>query len=135
MERAKRLLEGFRAGAYNFNHKGEPISFNNGYMIGGFNEARLEELKDEPKVLEAIELTLKELEARAGEGLVLGLWINTIGGEKIIYIELSKNIINRDEAINKGLELKQLAIYDLNKGEELSLSQLDNGGIKWLKEL
>ena len=116
MERAKRLLEGFRAGAYNFNHKGEPISFNNGYMIGGFSEAFIIPLNEEAKLLKAIELRLKELEARELEGLVLGLWANNNN----LFIELSKNILDKREAIAKAIEFNQLAIFDIAKGEEIT---------------
>ena len=39
----------------------------------------------------------------------LGLWIE----KGVLFIDISINIINKDEAIKFGIENKQLAIYDI----------------------
>jgi hypothetical protein len=117
MNRAKLVLEGFKKNNFNFNKEGEALSFKAGYMLGGFSEAFIIPLNEEAKLLEAIELKLKELEARELEGLVLGLWAN----DNKLYIELSKNILDREEAIAQGIAFNQLAIFDIVKGEEIDL--------------
>jgi hypothetical protein len=116
MNKSKNILKSFKNGFYNFNKEGEPLSFKAGYMIGGFSEAFIIPLNEEAKLLEAIELRLKELEARELEGLVLGLWANNNN----LFIELSKNILDKREAIAKAIEFNQLAIFDIAKGEEIT---------------
>ena len=44
------------------------------------------------------------------------LWANNNN----LFIELSKNILDKREAIAKAIEFNQLAIFDIAKGEEIT---------------
>lgn len=52
-------------------------------------------------------------------GYFVGSWYAPHG---VIFIDLVEVITDRDEAIEAGLSRTELAIYDLEKGEEITLN-------------
>lgn len=51
----------------------------------------------------------------------IGTWINA--DNNMVYLDTSKTIENKDEAIAFAKESNQLAIYDLVKNEEIKINQ------------
>lgn len=49
--------------------------------------------------------------------LFLGTWLN----DGKVYLDISENVLNFDDAIIKGLNRQQLAIFNLNNMSEVSL--------------
>lgn len=73
--------------------------------IAQFNTSSIEEIiRDNKKLL---------LE----ENIYLGTWVN----EGMIYIDISENITNIEEARAVGITRKQLAIFDCSKKEVITL--------------
>lgn len=90
--------------------------FKSGYMVGGFSgeyKIAVNDIED----MRAIDLynILDKLyrQAPAVGGLYLGLWIDN----GLIYMEISKRIASKKQALKEAKERKQLAIYD-NKNNE-----------------
>ena len=54
---------------------------------------------------------------KIGAGSYLGTWLN----EGKVYLDVSVNFATLNEAIRFGRENKQLAIYSLNSGKEITL--------------
>jgi hypothetical protein len=59
-----------------------------------------------------------------------GSWLDPESGK--VYLDVSKNLADLDEAKRLGKEYKQLAIYDLNKGEEVRLAKADAATVVFL---
>lgn len=65
-----------------------------------------------------IKKVMKQNKELLKENGYLGTWIDN--GK--VYIDISKNIKSRNQAINLGIKNKQLGIFDLNKFETIRLS-------------
>jgi hypothetical protein len=55
--------------------------------------------------------------AKTKKGLYVGLWVN----DNIIYLDLSKLYKSKSQAIKKGIENKQKAIYDLEHQKDIEI--------------
>lgn len=56
--------------------------------------------------------------------MYLGTWIENNN----VYVDTSENIINKEEAIRKGIERGQLAIYDVENQEVINLPTPQKSG-------
>jgi hypothetical protein len=112
------VLEQYLSGKNNFNHEGKPVQYNGGYMVslGGYetiitmNETRphtstAQLLND---ISEKLEI-LKRIKETETDELVLGLWRDN----NKVYIDISRNIKDKTEALAYGKHHNQKAIYDL----------------------
>lgn len=118
------VLEQYLNGKNNFNYQGKPVQFNGGYMVslGGYetiitmNETRPHTstariLQDISEKLETL-IRIKETE---NNDLVIGLWRD---GDKV-YIDLSRNIKDKNKAIEYGKHHEQKAIYDITNDKSI----------------
>lgn len=63
------------------------------------------------------EIMRNNKELLSQENIYLGTWVN----EGMVYIDISENIINIEEAIAVGIVRKQLAIFDCSRKEVITL--------------
>lgn len=50
-------------------------------------------------------------------GLLLGGWVN----KGLVYLDATEHFADREEAIAEGIDRNQLAIWDIENGEEIEL--------------
>lgn len=98
-----------------------------GYMVGGVVDSLMLDallIRDPGHffvVYNMIQRWVNDNFARATDpGAFLGGWIDT--EENIAYIDLSLHILDRETAILMAKEFEELAIWDLEKGEEIRVS-------------
>jgi len=60
----------------------------------------------------------------------LGSWISDDG---YLYIDIARNVQDLRQAIRRGMEYDQLAIYDLNKGRDIELKSRQKCGTETQK--
>ncbi len=74
------------------------------------------DLRSEAKLAADIDAMLRaERETFARPGMYLGGWVN--GGK--LWLEPSENIASREDAVRAGQERDQIAIWDVERGEEI----------------
>lgn len=93
----------------------EPSQEKNGYMVSLYGTEIQE--KDIEKVIDRIEERAEQLKNNNKKGLFVGVWLYN----GIWYIDTSRNIKSRKKAIYYGEKQKQIAIYNLENGEEIKL--------------
>lgn len=94
------------------NLKGEKAQ--NGYMISIKDCSIVEVNKFSVKVLEKI---IKQNQDLLQKGNYLGTWIDN----NKVYIDISTRLEKLDEALQLGIENKQLGIFDLNNMETIRI--------------
>ena len=82
----------------------EVINKNTGYQVA-FKTFDIVGLQEKRKIKKAIKTAKKEAKK---ENADIGLWID----ENMLYIELSKNVKTKSQAIEDGKKLNQICIYD-----------------------
>lgn len=93
----------------------EPSQEKKGFMVSLYGTEIQE--KDIEKVIDRIEERAEQLKNNNKKGLFVGVWLY----DGIWYIDTSRNIKSRKKAIYYGEKQKQIAIYNLENGEEIKL--------------
>jgi hypothetical protein len=97
---------------FNFDRFGNVVEFDSGYMVGGFYKClRLTENTLEKGVIEMLGYLHDKYVG------VLGVWKK--GG--FIYLDISKNITDLEQAKEIGFYQNQVAIYDIKNDKEIIL--------------
>lgn len=103
---------------------------NNGFMVATIgNEEKIHINPRLKKLLQIEELRaasekyiINKLSSESAQVICqsfLGLWYNK--QDRFWYLDLSEHITDKEEAIALGIERKQIAIWDCEKGEEITL--------------
>lgn len=85
---------------------------NSGFMVSLAGYEKKSTIKN--LSLKVINQYLKQAECLGG---FAGFWVD----DDILYIDISKNIINKQQAIAEGLKNKQKAIYNIKENQSLYL--------------
>lgn len=96
------VAEILKNGGATLNHKGQERNLKSGYQVS-FKD--LQTVPAEKFTPSHIEKTMKQAEQ---EKAYIGLWLF----KNKVYIDLSRRIATKKEALKKGKELNQKAIYD-----------------------
>jgi len=96
---------------------GDSANLNGGFMVAVPNHETVISLND-LKDFRQVEKTINEYKAlaRKNNGFV-GCWVN----DNKIYIDISKHYKQLKRAIKKGIEYKQLAIFDIGNLKDITL--------------
>ena len=93
--------------------EGQPITKKGGYMVS-LAGAETQE-KNIEKVLEIVEDYKKQIANK--KGLYVGIWEE----KGLYYIDISKHIKNKYNAIKEGKKNKQIAIYNIKNSKSIYL--------------
>ena len=93
----------------------EPSQEKKGFMVSLYGTEIQEKYIE--KVIDRIEERAEQLKNNNKKGLFVGVWLY----DGIWYIDTSRNIKSRKKAIYYGEKQKQIAIYNLENGEEIKL--------------
>lgn len=125
----KIVIEGIMAGGFTIDKNAEHITKKEGFMVSDYGtEATLEKMDIEgiiKKVIEYLEMVQDKKE------VYIGLWIN----EGLAYIDISKWIKNKKDALIRGTKNKQLAIYDLKENESITITETNYIIYKYIKAI
>lgn len=99
----KTLLGILKDGGATLNKRGEAVNFENGYQVSKKDCYTLS-IDNISNILKSV----NELMATIQNDEFCGLWVD--GGK--CYIDISVKIDNKQKAIQKGLELQQISIWD-----------------------
>jgi hypothetical protein len=103
--------------AFNFDKQGKALSFNQGYMVGGFHKCLKVKQDNLKELKKAINEMLEILDQCFNSDYVLGWWDH----EGFIYLDISKNVLKLDLAKKIGIYQNQKAIFDIKEGKEIFL--------------
>jgi hypothetical protein len=114
---AARLTLGNNGGTFTFT--GAQVLHRRGYYVGGLVPTAIVAAFDVPYIADCLERFVQQHVVRTEdrEDIYLGTWVN--GGN--VYIDLSNWIPDRDQAIGLGRERGELAVWDCERGEEVTL--------------
>lgn len=90
----------------------QPASLDKGYMVSTPDDEHIISL--DKVTAFSFDKLIKKAQQLNG---FIGLWLN----DNKLYIDISQNIEDKEQAIKTGLENKQLAIYDIKKGTAIEL--------------
>jgi hypothetical protein len=113
------ILEQFLEGKNNFNYQGKPVEYNGGYMValGGYETIITRNLKRPHTttahilndISEKIDILKRINETEKNINMVIGFWED----DGKIYIDISRNIDDLEQAKKYGAHHEQKAIFDI----------------------
>lgn len=105
-----------QSGGFTIDADLQPIEKKDGYMVSLFGYEKTFTAEQAPD----IEATIKEYQKKIADkkNLYVGAWYN----EGIIYIDISKWIQKKQNAIHAGIVNNQLAVYDIKADESIDLN-------------
>lgn len=95
----------------------EELSYKNGYMVSIYGyEKQLKNFS-----FEEVKKVVSEYQKIVKGALYIGFWIDN----NTIYVDISKYVFHKSQALKLGKQNKQIAIYDLEKKESIVIHYLD----------
>jgi hypothetical protein len=104
---------------FNFDKNGNVVKFDKGFMVGGFHKCLKFEKTDTLGLDVGITKMLFILRKEFDNDYVLGWWEK--GG--YIYLDISSNILDFENALWLGFNQNQKAIYDLENDKEIEIDK------------
>lgn len=104
-------------GGLTINRHMEELTHNIGYMVSVYGyEKKLNNFS-----FEEVGKVVSEYQKIVKGALYIGFWID----DGVLYIDVSKYIYNKSQALKFGKQNKQIAIFDLEKQESITIHYLD----------
>lgn len=104
-------------GGLTINKHMEELSYNEGYMVSIYGyEKQLKSFS-----FEEVEKVVSEYQKIVKGALYIGFWIDN----NVLYIDISKYVFHKSQALKLGKQNKQIAIFDLEKQESVIIHYLD----------
>ena len=104
-------------GGLTINRHMEELTHNIGYMVSVYGyEKKLNNFS-----FEEVGKVVSEYQKIVKGALYIGFWID----DGVLYIDISKYIYNKSQALKFGKQNKQIAIFDLEKQESITIHYLD----------
>lgn len=103
------------------NFKGQKVEHNSGYQVGVIDVLKVERFRIQPLTLDAVKRVISHLNFHAvglDESVYnFGFWYNRENG--FLYIDLSRHVSTKKEALALCKEYNQLAAYDWKNKKDL----------------
>ncbi len=100
---------------------GELIEYNSGYMVSIKDIVKINlEAVSTLNVLKVIDNIISTFDIEDTD-CIYGFWIDRVNKQSSLYIDISINIPNLEDAVKIGVSNKQLAIWDCNLNESITL--------------
>ena len=114
----KKLYEKMiKNGGLTINRHMEELTYNRGYMVSVYGyEKKLDDFS-----FEEVEKVVSEYQQIVKGALYIGFWIDN----GVLYIDISKYIYNKSQALKFGKQNKQIAIFDIENQESIEIHYLD----------
>lgn len=128
MNNLKNIInEAIKNGGATLDHELKTANLKNGFMVSknGY------EITTDPKNIEFIEKTILKYQKIIKKHEFIGLWLDN----NILYIDISKNYIDKMQAIKTGIFEKQKAIYDLKNNINIYLTKNTYILYKYIKNI
>lgn len=109
-------------GGCNIDIKNNLVSYNNGFMVSIIDMYIIKKY-DIKNLKKAIKNVVKNISINQ----CCGCWYNS--EDNNIYIDISINIEDKQEAIEQGLKNNQLAIHDIKNNKSIYIKKLSSDGV------
>lgn len=124
IEEVSAILAGLHLGMIDgltMNFKGQKVEYKSGYQVGIIDVLKIERFKIQPLTLDTVKIIMSHLNFHAvgldEKTYSFGFWYNKENG--FLYIDLSRHVNSKKEALRLCKEYNQLAAYDWKNKKDL----------------
>lgn len=126
MSIGEKMYQSFRKdGQHNFNSLGEPVVFNDGFMVSMKAYTKTFPFKSKMAIVNHLNKKVDELKGLY-KNAVIGFWVDDTG---VLFLDISINVNQFDVAMLMAIQNQQEAIFDCRNGVIVNVDEyLENMG-------